>query len=272
MISTYTDPVAKLLNCGDCHQFKEWPSYMELGLTTQHIPELIRMATDGELNWADSDSLEVWAPVHAWRSLGQLHAEEAIEPLLQLFHELEDSDWVGEELPRVYELIGPKAVPALADYLADDSHEIFPRVTAAHSLERIGNAYPESKEACLLVLKEQLERFRDNDPTLNAFFISYFIDLQAVEFLPLIKEAFDTDLVDVMVAGDLEDVEIEFGVKAHRSKPRALSPLQRRLAPMLEQFKTQQTIYNRKTGRNEPCPCGSGKKYKKCCLNKQGSF
>ena len=22
-----------------------------------------------------------------------------------------------------------------------------------------------------------------------------------------------------------------------------------------------------KTGRNEPCPCGSGKKFKKCCLN-----
>lgn len=23
----------------------------------------------------------------------------------------------------------------------------------------------------------------------------------------------------------------------------------------------------KKPGRNEPCPCGSGKKYKKCCLN-----
>ncbi|MBK5101444.1 MAG: SEC-C domain-containing protein [Desulfobacteraceae bacterium] len=23
-----------------------------------------------------------------------------------------------------------------------------------------------------------------------------------------------------------------------------------------------------KIGRNEPCPCGSGLKYKKCCLNK----
>jgi uncharacterized protein YecA (UPF0149 family) len=23
-----------------------------------------------------------------------------------------------------------------------------------------------------------------------------------------------------------------------------------------------------KVGRNEPCPCGSGKKFKKCCLNK----
>ena len=26
------------------------------------------------------------------------------------------------------------------------------------------------------------------------------------------------------------------------------------------------TVYNvKKVGRNDPCPCGSGKKYKKCC-------
>ncbi|RCV63967.1 hypothetical protein C5S53_11155 [Methanophagales archaeon] len=24
----------------------------------------------------------------------------------------------------------------------------------------------------------------------------------------------------------------------------------------------------KKIGRNDPCPCGSGKKYKKCCLRK----
>ena len=24
-----------------------------------------------------------------------------------------------------------------------------------------------------------------------------------------------------------------------------------------------------KTGRNAPCPCGSGIKYKKCCMNKK---
>ncbi|MCP3928647.1 MAG: hypothetical protein GY705_06050 [Bacteroidetes bacterium] len=27
-------------------------------------------------------------------------------------------------------------------------------------------------------------------------------------------------------------------------------------------------VKKKKIGRNEPCPCGSGKKYKKCCLNK----
>jgi uncharacterized protein YecA (UPF0149 family) len=25
----------------------------------------------------------------------------------------------------------------------------------------------------------------------------------------------------------------------------------------------------RQAGRNDPCPCGSGKKYKRCCLGKQ---
>ena len=35
--------------------------------------------------------------------------------------------------------------------------------------------------------------------------------------------------------------------------------------------KNAQQPYRRsepKTGRNEPCPCGSGMKYKRCCLNK----
>jgi len=27
-------------------------------------------------------------------------------------------------------------------------------------------------------------------------------------------------------------------------------------------------LQRKKIGRNEKCPCGSGKKYKKCCLNK----
>jgi tetratricopeptide (TPR) repeat protein len=31
----------------------------------------------------------------------------------------------------------------------------------------------------------------------------------------------------------------------------------------------RQVINKVKIGRNEPCPCGSGKKYKKCCLNKE---
>ena len=34
-----------------------------------------------------------------------------------------------------------------------------------------------------------------------------------------------------------------------------------------EGVKTEPITKEKKIGRNEPCPCGSGKKYKKCCLN-----
>lgn len=34
-------------------------------------------------------------------------------------------------------------------------------------------------------------------------------------------------------------------------------------------WKDSKTIVKEnKVGRNDPCPCGSGKKYKKCCANK----
>jgi len=40
--------------------------------------------------------------------------------------------------------------------------------------------------------------------------------------------------------------------------------IQKQAAPI----KLQPAEKKKKTGRNEPCPCGSGKKYKKCCLVK----
>lgn len=33
----------------------------------------------------------------------------------------------------------------------------------------------------------------------------------------------------------------------------------------LEQKKSGTVVVGKKIGRNDPCPCGSGKKYKKCC-------
>jgi len=35
-----------------------------------------------------------------------------------------------------------------------------------------------------------------------------------------------------------------------------------------EYDKTKTVVKEAKVGRNDPCPCGSGKKYKKCCLDK----
>lgn len=35
-----------------------------------------------------------------------------------------------------------------------------------------------------------------------------------------------------------------------------------------KEVKLEPIVMDKKVGRNDPCPCGSGKKYKKCCLRK----
>ena len=57
----------------------------------------------------------------------------------------------------------------------------------------------------------------------------------------------------------MDDLEEEF----QRRKRRELE--QARMAGAGEMQAVQQVVRGDKVGRNDPCPCGSGKKYKKCC-------
>jgi hypothetical protein len=170
--SDYTEPVSKLLTMGDCRGQAQWPDYLALGLGPEQIPDLIRMVEDDKLNDADSESLEVWAPIHARRALGQRRAETAVEPLLGLLWRIDefDDDWVGEEIPVVLGMIGPAAVPKVAEYLADPLHGLWARVAAAHSLAEVGQRHPDARDDCVAVLSDTLEGFADHDPTLNGFF------------------------------------------------------------------------------------------------------
>ena len=107
----YPAPVNQLLQLGDLRGAKPSRDYLALGLSLEHVPDLVRMAQDDALHWADSESKDVWAPIHAWRALGQLRSETAIGPLLGLLHRIDDDDddWADEELPKVFGQIGPAA-------------------------------------------------------------------------------------------------------------------------------------------------------------------
>jgi len=214
--TTYSPPVDKLLTYGEAEPAgsKDWPNYLELGLGPEHIPDLIRLATDTELRWAEmeEDRPEYWAPIHAWRTLGQLHAEAAVEPILSVLDKLVDDEWSMEELPEVFGMIGPPAIPALRAFIADASHEVWTRVCTMDSLEQIGRRHPEAKAECITVLTRQLDLFAENDPTINAFLISSLMSLKAQEALPLIEQAFEAGSVDELVV-NWNDVQVEFGLK-----------------------------------------------------------
>ena len=58
------------------------------------VSPLIEMATDESLHGAETESPEMWAPLHALEILGALEAAEAVEPLLPLL--ASDDEWLHE--------------------------------------------------------------------------------------------------------------------------------------------------------------------------------
>jgi hypothetical protein len=122
-------------------------------------------------------------------------------------------------------------------------------------------------------------------------------DLPAPELLEEVRQAYADGFVDTMVA-DLEGIERDVNAPKPRrrdrqhlitdaiaemewwasfhpedSRPKDLpKPEAPSLPPLLpdpnsdsEYVAPQPFVREPKVGRNDPCPCGSGKKYKKCC-------
>ena len=291
----YPPPGKQLLALGEIRR-DETRDYTALGISLKDVPALIRMATDHQLHGGPQPSPVVWAPVHAWRALGQLRAEEAIAPLVELFRRVDDNDdWVSDDLPKSLAQFGAAALGPVTEYLGNAGHGEWSRGAAARTIGLVAETYPALRSEGIAHLSAQLDRFAEQSETFNAFLISPLWDLRAVEAMLVIERAFASGRVDESVQGDVEDVQIQFGLKTQREHP----PKPNKLTIMGEQLRAQWKaagiplpdadgnfpepegdfpelnveppavllpyIAPSKAGRNEPCPCGSGKKYKKCC-------
>lgn len=217
----YSSPVNKLLTLGDPRKHKEWLDPAALGLTLDHVPDIIRVMLNEDLISASSESKEVWAPVHAWRALGQLRAESAIESLMQVLEDTEetDDDWASSELPEVFGKIGRAAIPALAAYLFTTDPDKYSRGYAADSLKEIAQHHPETRAEVVALFIRQIERQNKREKELNGFVLAHLVTLKATEALPAIEKAFAAKCIQEYVAGDWEDVQIEFGLKTKRDHP-----------------------------------------------------
>lgn len=208
--NSHANPVTQLLTLGEPKATRElaWSDYRELGIGPAHVPALIEIATDQDLLCLpDERDPHGWAPVHAWRALGQLGAREAIEPLMGLFNQVRDNDWIIEEMPDVFALIGPEAFPALSAYLRDAVYPVYARLVAANSLTQIALAHPETRLQCVEELAAQLEGFVDNTAGMNGALIANLVELSAFEKTDLIHRVFSDGHVDRFIAGDWRDVK-----------------------------------------------------------------
>ncbi|MBZ4042781.1 SEC-C domain-containing protein [Flavobacterium hibisci] len=118
------------------------------------------------------------------------------------------------------------------------------------------------------------------DPTYLAFFTSYIFNPSDYQ-KELIENLYDKGYVDFSVNGDYDDL---FEIVEPEKNIITVFELNDELinfekgnqsdfnSKLFEEFNKYQKngatiVLEKKINRNDPCPCGSGKKYKKCCLS-----
>ena len=110
-----------------------------------------------------------------------------------------------------------------------------------HILERLLNLYEETgKDREAVGVREELEQERKNKTATTVRFTS---DLQAMQTSDFVEDEFSHDDVPIPV------LRLHLGHSVDGGS-----------------FGSKHRV-----GRNEPCPCGSGKKFKKCCARKTGT-
>jgi uncharacterized protein YecA (UPF0149 family) len=108
----------------------------------------------------------------------------------------------------------------------------------------------------------------DRDPIDKSFKIIQFLvgyDFDDVEFIDEIKEGIPDEVNE-------EDIEMYAEWSCLELLPTIVGNIQEFASEMekitvADQTVKQTPVQSTDIGLNDPCPCGSGKKYKKCCLH-----
>ena len=82
-MAEYSEAVKALFTLGDVRRQPKWHDYEALGITQDDVPDLLAIMVDPDLNDAESDNVEVWTPLHAWRALAQMRTLSMIDPYLE---------------------------------------------------------------------------------------------------------------------------------------------------------------------------------------------
>jgi hypothetical protein len=259
--------IAQLYQLGDPRQLEVkkdkqgWHDYLQYGFSEADVPELIELVRNQSLS-TSTDRMEVWVPLYAWRILGQLRAADAITPLISMieFFVKEKDEWAITEMSEVMGNMGQPAIEPLLNYLMDHSNSEMARSVMSEGLGKIAAYHLAGRPEVLNAFHVYLSSPDLSAKDFNGLLICVFMYLEATELIEGIRHLYQQNAVNLSIPGDIEDVEINLGLREKRETAEK----------KYSQGSPQGEIHTRenaKIGRNDPCSCGSGKKYKKCCLH-----
>ena len=202
----------------------------------------------------------------------------------------EESQWNIEEIAEVVNTIFPIDLDSVHTRLEDLRKEAEPRTQDIEVREKIiqylidlaHKAYDEKEKQITPEIMRQIERailLR----TIDRLWIGHLEAMMRLregiglrgygQMDPLVeykKEAYSMfqKLLDA-IQNNVVYTIYKVGVAIKQKSPMETAKKQLRGAPKTsEERKARPLKIKKKVGRNDPCPCGSGKKFKKCCMGK----
>ncbi len=244
-----------LLELGGIDRSEEWIDYLKHGFTCEDLPDLLNIIADKSLYIDDEERQDIWGPIHAWRTIGQLGCESAITPLIDLFDQLNTDDWACIELPKVIGMTGATAIDLLTSCLHQPNRDEYSRFMASESLKQVALHFPNCRDRVVSILTDYLKMPDVEQPELNAAVVADLIDLSATESIETIRKLYANDLADLAHCGDIEEVEIALGLRESRSTPKPNyfkdSPIQKLYQPSSDDPQEVAEFYLDKYGSDD---------------------
>ncbi len=213
--------IQQLMRIGQPDWNREWPDYIaEYQLNANDIQDLLALFKDDQIEPGEGQPPQIWASLHAWRALGQLGDPAAIVPIIHSFDTCHADEAALEELSTVIAMFGAPAIPALAEYWQRPGKDEFAYVMALDSLAKIAAKHPDTRDQILAIFANYMAEPEQAFRVLNALLIAHLVELEARELIDDISRLFAMECVDLSCNGDVEDVEIELGLRDHRSTPK----------------------------------------------------
>lgn len=205
---------------------------------------------------------ETWSCLFALEAIKGIGSEKSVSYLIDFIRENEEGpQWDNcEEAMFALAAVGKPAVGPLLEAVKEDfRNEVFYTYLVG-ALTRIKD------ERVYSFMREVTVDYMENREKYAGWFdidvFTYDFDKQErKEIVPLLKE-----LVSMEELSERERREIEDTIKMVEDPEGFKEEMEREaeaLKKALDKLKVKKVG---KVGRNDPCPCGSGKKYKKCCL------
>jgi len=249
----------------------------------QVTPELLKILEYATQNVEELvERVDYMAHIYAMFLLAQFREKRAY-PLIVNFYSIPGEvtldvtgDVVTEDLDRILASVCGGDIGLMTKLVEDEQANEYVRNAALRGLVTLVARGELSREDAIAYFQSLFrgKLTREYSHIWNGL-VSCSTDLYPEEVLDDIKQAFKDGLVDLMYI-DLEFVE---DVLAN-GKDKALKDLRTDRGYRFIQDTVSEMEWwacfkptrprlivrdKKKVGRNEPCPCGSGKKYKKCC-------